>query len=65
MKSKPRRNKGSLSLSERRRLGLYQLRRHGSEYADALPVHDLWLQYISSLLSLDDIEKNGYVFLDL
>ncbi|KAK3914013.1 Ribonuclease P protein subunit p29 [Frankliniella fusca] len=59
-KTKSRRGKGSLSLTERRRLGLYQLNRHGSKFIDALPLHELWLQYISSLISLPDIEKNGF-----
>lgn len=58
-KRKPRASKGSLSLTERRRLGLYQLRRHGSKYSDAIPVHELWQQYISGLLALDSIEESG------
>ena len=60
VKRKPRQSKGSISLSERRRLGLYQLRRNGSDYADALPLNDLWLQYIINLLSLPELEKNGF-----
>lgn len=60
VKKKPRSNKGALSLSERRRLGLYQLRRHGSKYSDAVPMNDLWLQYISNLLQLDSIENCGF-----
>ncbi|XP_034236648.1 ribonuclease P protein subunit p29 [Thrips palmi] len=59
-KKRPRASKGALSLTERRRLGLYQLRRHGSKYADAVPVNELWLQYITNLLSLDSIAQSGF-----
>lgn len=39
-----------LSASQRRKLGLHDVPRHGQKYATYLPLHDLWLGYAREIL---------------
>ncbi|KAH8780234.1 putative rRNA and tRNA processing protein [Diaporthe sp. PMI_573] len=39
-----------LSAKQRRKLGLYDVPRHGQKYATFLPLHNLWLGYVREIL---------------
>jgi len=55
-----RRRKTCLSLHERRKLGLYHLRRTGMKFEEVLPLHDLWKQYFSDALNVEALESQRY-----
>ncbi|CAH0392266.1 unnamed protein product [Bemisia tabaci] len=54
----PTKNKTSLSISKKRQLGLYSLPRNTISYADALPMHQLWLEYIQPFLPNMKVKPN-------
>ncbi|CAD0204538.1 unnamed protein product [Chrysodeixis includens] len=43
-----------LTRAEKKELGFYAIPRHGVQYKDILPLNQIWLQYISDVLELDN-----------
>jgi hypothetical protein len=42
------RNKNRITSSQRRKLGIYDLKNDALTYASMLPLHEMWLQYFTA-----------------
>jgi len=56
----PRVSKKYLTSSERRKLCLYRLPKIGMRYEQFVPMHNLWVAYMTELLDLGSMEKAGW-----
>ncbi|XP_071448754.1 ribonuclease P protein subunit p29 [Hetaerina americana] len=58
---RPHRNKKKeLSLKEKRKLGLFTVKKQAFKFNDFIPLHNLWKDYMCKCLSVEHLKKTGW-----